>query len=175
MNIEIENKKMVEWIEAKDVLLNEGLAVLKQLEKVESEITSFQNKEKMITGKISPDATLKEEGDRLANEHAIIEKRLDEIIQSIEKKKMDAIPEKLLADHKEALKKRENLKRDMKKIENKIQKIKDRLVPLMKKEIKPLLQEFDDVDTPTIVKGKVVFPVYNHLENFKRQYRSKTK
>lgn len=171
--IEIENAKMFEWISLKEELIEDGLKVIKLMEKEDARIKSFEGQEKMITGSVKPNKELKEEGDKLIEVFNKTMKRLEEIGNAIENEKLKAIPAKLLSDHKESLKTREQLQRDLKKIENKIQKVKDRLIPLIKKTVKPLLQEFDEVDTPTLKNGKVVFTTYNLLEDYKRKLRSK--
>jgi len=171
--IEIENKKMYEWIEQKDALVEDGLKIIAKIEKQDARIKTFEGKEKMITGSVKPDEKLKAEGDALVGVFNETMKRLEEIGNAIEQEKMKAIPAKLLADHKEALKEREQHQRELKKIELKIQKIKDRLIPLIQKTVKPLLNEFDDVDTPSLKNGKVIFTTYNHLDEFKKKYKAK--
>jgi hypothetical protein len=71
------------------------------------------------------------------------------------------------------MKKREELERDRNKIALKIQKFKDKLIPMLKKEIKPHLKEFEDTQTVELKDGKVVVETFDYLEDYKARFRSK--
>lgn len=171
--ITLKNKKLVEWITEKDVLVSEGRKMSIELEKIEKEIKEHQNKEKEITGKIEPDEKLKEEGDLLVKEIEKKIKRLGELGAEIEEKKLDAIPKDIKEHHQELLKKREQLQREQNKIALKVQKIKDRVIPLIQREVKPLLQEYDDIETAKVKDDEVIINTFNHLEEFKKKFKSR--
>ncbi len=171
--ITIDNKKMHDYIVAKDALVDEGRAVSKELEKIEVEITKCENEEKKITGSVKPDPALKAEGDALVVVFNQTLKKLEEIGSKIESKKLEAIPKTLMDKHKALLKQREEKERERNKIALKVQKVKDRVVPLIQKEVKPFLKEYDDIETAKTKNGMVVIATFNHLEDWKQKFKSK--
>lgn len=171
--IEIENKKLVELITLKDDLVTEGRELTTEIEKSEKKIEMFEKKEKKITAAIAPDPELKKEGDALAQQVEVIMTRLQEIGNKINSKKLTAIPKDLELEHKAELKNKEQLEKDRNKIALKIQKIKNKVVPIIQKECKPFLSEFDDIETAQVKKGIVVVTTFNHLADWTRKFKAK--
>lgn len=180
--IEIESKKIAELITAKDDLVTEGRKITGQMEDLEKKVHKCEDKEKAITAKEKPDETLKAEGDALVEVFNNTLKRLEEVGQAIEKKKMDAIPKELIDEHKGYLKEIEKLERDRNKIALKVQKIKDRVIPLIQKEVVPKfvkrevtvdMSKFDDIETAKVKDGKVVIHTFNHLDDWKRKFKGR--
>lgn len=168
--IEIENKNIADLINLKDTLVDEGRAVTALIEKEEKKIKDFENKEKKITGSVKPDPVLKAEGDALVKVFNDTLKRLEEVGQLIEAEKMKAIPKELETEHKISLKEKEKLERERNKIALKIQKVKDRVISAIQKHVKPLLKEYDDIETAKVIKGKVVIETFNHLADWKKKF-----
>lgn len=179
--ITVENKKLHDWIVTKDKLVDEGRANEKLIEAIEKQIEDFKKQEQEITSKITPDPKLVEEGDRLAKEIEGVMKRLGEIGNLIEQGKLDAIPKDMIEKHRTLLKEKEEKERVRNKIALKVQKIKDRCVPLIKGEVKPFLKakklkeidigRFNDIETATTKDGKVNFRLYNRLEEFMSKFQ----
>ena len=68
----------------------------------------------------------------------------------------------------------EKIEKERAKIGMQIQKRKDKIIPLVEKEVKPKLGEYEDIETVTINKsGEVEVKVFNHLEEFKKAYAEK--
>jgi ABC-type Zn uptake system ZnuABC Zn-binding protein ZnuA len=59
------------------------------------------------------------------------------------------------------------------KIALKVQKIKDRVTPLVKKEVAPHLGEYDDTETVQIVRGKIIVQTFSHLEEWIARFKAK--
>lgn len=169
--ITIDNKKIHDLIVQKDDLVTEGRAITGKMEEIGKKVTKCEEKEKAITAKEKPDSVLKEEGDKLVELFNTTLKRIEEIGQAIEKKKMAAIPQALIDEHKGYLKEIEGMERDRNKIALKVQKIKDKVVPLIQKEVKPLLKEYDDIETAKVKDGKVLINTFNHLEDWMRKFK----
>ncbi len=75
-------------------------------------------------------------------------------------------------DHLEVLKQKEKLERERNKVALKVQKIKDKVVPIIQKEVRPLLKdEYDDIETAKLKDGKIVIETFNHIEDFKKKFR----
>ena len=68
----------------------------------------------------------------------------------------------------------EKVDKERAKIGMQIQKIKDKVIPAITK-LKPqfCLDEFDDIESVTIKDGQIEVKTFNHLEEFKKQYREK--
>lgn len=165
--IELHNTKLHDYIVTKDELVTEGRGLTAQIEQKERRIKYYEEKEKEITGKVQPDGELKETGDKLVAQINELTGQLEKLAKTIEKKKLAAIPDKMLEEHKALLKEKEQLERERNKLALKIQKIKDRIIPIIKKEVKPLLGEYDDIETAKAKNGKVVVTTFNHLEDWK--------
>jgi len=168
--ITIENKKLHDLIVDKDALVNTGRGISRKIDEVEVKIKRLENKEKAITGKIVPSKELTDKGDALVKEMMKKEEELNKLAGEISKMKMAAVPQAMLDDHKQLLKDKEALERERNKVALKVQKIKDKCVPIIQKEVKPLLGEYDDIETAQAKDGKVVIKTFNHLADFKSKF-----
>lgn len=171
--IELQNKQIADLIVAKDDLVTIGRGITAEMEALEKKVRKCEDKEKAITAKEKPDPTLKAEGDALVEVFNNALKRIEEIGQAIEDKKLAAIPKELIDEHKGYLKDIEKLERDRNKIALKVQKIKDRVVPMIQKEVKDKLEEYDDIETAKVKDGKVVLTTFNHLQDWKRKFKAR--
>lgn len=164
----------------KDELVNEGRSISKEIEKIESKAKRFEIMEKRITGKIVPPKELTDKGDALVKQVTTMQTELSKLADQINKSKLSAIPEKMKTEHLQLLKDKEALERDRNKIALKVQKIKDRIIPLVQKEVKPLIcakkevviniGKFDDIETAQVKDGKVVISTFNHLESYMSKF-----
>jgi hypothetical protein len=69
--------------------------------------------------------------------------------------------------HRALLKERSHLEIERNKEALGAQKVKDVFIPLLRKEVKPLLSDkYEDIDTAVIKNGKVIVSTFNHLEDF---------
>ncbi len=167
--IELTNKKLHDHIVAKDELVNEGRKISRDIEALEIRIKRFEEKEKKITSKVVPPKELTDEGDVTARELERLGNHLNELAAKINKFKLDAIPEDLKFDHMKLLKQKEELERERNKIALKVQKIKDKVIPIIQKELKPLLKEFEDIEAAKTKDGKVIVTTFNRVEDFKKR------
>jgi len=168
------NKKIHSLLTQKDELVKEGRAVSKKLEKLEAKILDCENKEKDITAKVQP----KELGDKAEELKAKINemiKEFEKVAGEITQEKLAGIPKDLEKKHKELLADKEKLERERNKIALKVQKVKDRVVPLIKKEVEPQLKEYEDIETAVVKGGLVEVTTFSHLEEFKAQFKAKNK
>lgn len=167
----IDNKRLHDYIVQKDKLVDDGRAISRQIETLEVKIKRFEDKEKKITAKIVPPVELTDKGDAMAKELERLSAELGKIADQINQSKLDAIPEEMKNEHMQLLKDKEALERDRNKIALKVQKIKDKVIPIVQKEVKPLLKEYDDIETAKVKDGKVVINTFNYLEDFKAKFK----
>jgi predicted nucleic acid-binding Zn-ribbon protein len=170
--ISIDNKKMHDLIVEKDALVTEGRKISGALDEIEKKILKLQDEERKITAKVKVD-DLEKQGNKLNDECQAKFDELQKIVKEIEQIKLAAIPKEMKDEHTDLMKKREELERDRNKIFLKVQKIKDKVVPMIQKHVKPLLKEFDDIETAKTKDGLVVINTFNHLEDFKSKFRSR--
>jgi septation ring formation regulator EzrA len=172
MAITVDNKKVYDLITAKDALVQEGRKISVEIEKLEMKCKRFEEKEKRITGKVVPPVALTDEGNKIAKELEKMAARLDEIVKQINTFKLAGVPQQMKDDHMKTLKDKEALERERNKVALKIQKIKDKVVPIIQKEVKPLLTDpYDDIETAKLKDGMVVIETFNHVEDFKKKFR----
>lgn len=169
--ITLENHRLHDLIVLKDELVNSGRKISQQIEDIERKAKVFEEKEKKITAKIVPPKELTDKGDALVKQITKLNIELTEIADGINKSKLDAVPKEMKDEHLQLLKDKEVLERDRNKIALKVQKIKDKVIPIIQKEVKPLLGEYDDIETAKTKDGKVVISTFNHLETFKSKFK----
>lgn len=167
----IDNKRLHDYIVQKDKLVDDGRAISRQIETLEVKIKRFEDKEKKITAKIVPPVELTDKGDAMAKELERLSAELGKIADQINQSKLDAIPEEMKNEHMQLLKEKEELERERNKVALKVQKIKDKVIPIVQKEVKPLLKEYDDIETAKVKDGKVVINTFNYLEDFKAKFK----
>jgi hypothetical protein len=169
--IEFKHTKLAKYILDKNVLLMEGKKIVEDMEKVQKRIDVLEKREKIITAKVKPSAEIEARGQSLVNEINAKTKELEKLGQEIEKQKLSAIPEDIEKEHKALLKEREEKEREIVKLGHKIEKIKSRMIPIIQKEVKPLLKtEFDDINTAEVDGDMVKITTFNHLEDFKKRF-----
>ena len=171
--ITFENKKLYELLLERDRLVNSGRKISKDIEGLEIKIKRFNEKEKRITAKVIPPKELTDRGDTIARQLEELSKELEKIAKAVTQAKLDAIPEEMKKDHQELLKQVGVLERDRNKIALKIQKIKDKIMPVVQKHVKPLLGEYEDIETAklgTTVNTIDIIP-FSYLDEFKAKFR----
>lgn len=168
--IKFENKKIHDYIVKKDALVTEGRKISQAIDDVEKKIGEFEVKEREITSKIEV-KELQDKGDAINNEMRGRFEELQKLIEEIEEIRLAGIPKEMKDEHLALMKQREVLERDRNKIFLKVQKVKDLVVPLIQKEVKPLLSEYDDIETAKTKDGQVVIATFNHLDEFKKKFK----
>lgn len=172
--MQITNRKIITLIKDKDELVKSGRAVSNKIEKIEAKIAKCEARERVLTEKVQP-KELGEEAEKLKAEINKMIKKFEKIASEITKIKLDSIPADLEKEHKDLMTEREKLERDRNKIALKVQKVKDKVVPLIQKEIKPHLKEFEDMETADL-KGEILdIKIFSHLEEFKKSFKAKNK
>ncbi len=174
--IELDNKKIKDFLLQRDELVKTGRQISVDIEKIEDKIRVFESKEKMITSKIKPSKEHVELGQKLTDEINEKIKELEKLGNDIDNAKLAAIHADMKKEHLSLMDEKEKLERERNKVALKVQKIKDRMVPLIQKEVKPLLKdEFDDIETAIIEDGKVIIKTCNYLADWKRTFRNTRK
>lgn len=172
--IKIENKKLVKYLTDKDRLVSEGRAVSVEIDKIEKKIEKCESKEKEITASIQP-KELGDEAEALKKEINDLMLKFEKVAGELTKLKLAGIPKKLETEHKDLLKLKEKKERERNKIALKVQKIKDRAIPIIQKVVAPQLNEYEDIQTATVKGDTVRVKVYSRLDEWKESYNKKNK
>ncbi len=144
------------------------------MEVLEVKIQKYQDKEKAITAKVDVKELIAK-GNKLNETLNSIMDELEAVAKEMEKTRLAAIPEDMKKEHYALMAERERAERDRNKIFLKVQKIKDKAVPRIKKILTPLLQEYEDIETvvPGKSEGELNVDVFNHLEQWKTAFKDK--
>jgi hypothetical protein len=169
--ITLDNPKLYSLLEQREVEFKNINKVLKELNILEIKIKRLEEKEKMITSKTIPPKELIEKGDTLVKQITDMNKEVVKIADQIEEFKLNAIPKEIKEQHQQLMKEREEKERERNIIALKVQKFRDKYIPLIRKEVKPMLKEFEDIESAQIKNGKILIPVFDRLEEFKRKFR----
>lgn len=173
-SIKIDDPKIIELIRQKDEEVKKGREVSKEIDVIQKEIDELTEKEMKITAKVEP-KELVEKGEKIKEEINVKIKELEEIAQKIREAKLDAIPKDMEKRHLKLNDKREKLEQKRNKIALKVQKIKDRMVPKIQKIVKPQLEEFEDLMTAELKDEVVEVEVFNHVDEWKSQWKAQQK
>lgn len=99
------------------------------------------------------------------------------IIQNAPLKKLLEEKDVLIKEARELTSQIEKLEKERAKLGMKVQKVKDKVIPMVDKmkgkEI--VLGEYDDIETISLEKGEIVVNIFNHLEEFKKQFAERFK
>ena len=170
--IKINNPKIIKLIKDKEAEVNLGRKISQHIEEIIKEIHVCEDKEKELTIKVEPKELIVK-GNAIDKQIGDLLKQQQKIVKEITDLKMAAIPESLRDLHLGLLKQKEKLEQDRNKKALLVQKIKDRVIPMIQKVVKPQLGEYEDIDTAVIRNGLVCVDVYDQLEIWKKGFKRK--
>lgn len=165
----ISNKKLREYLEEKDELVKKGRKVSVEIDKMDVRLEEMKVEQRKYTEECNP-AELIQKGDTLRDKINAEIEELEKIGKEIQDIKLAAIPEAKKKAFEDLKKVKEETERERNKIALKVQKIKDRAIPIIQKEATPYLGEYDDVETATIKGQKIIVETFNHLEQWKMKF-----
>lgn len=166
----LNNPKIVGYLKDKDTLIKEGRSISSFIEKLELRIAINDKAQRKITAKVETKELIKK-GNALQTEINAKLKELEEVAYQIQRKKLNAIPVKIKEEFFELKGKKEALEKDRNKVALKVQKIKDRMIPLIQKEVKPLLKEYEDIETVILKDGQAEVKVFDRLADWKKSFK----
>lgn len=171
MKIKLNNKKLEEYLLKKGVLINTGRELSIKIDELDKDMETIDKKIQEEEAKV--DLTdLKEREQEITK---IVEKAIEDmnaIKQEIYERMKKQVEGELHTKYDELKKEKEELETERNKTAIKVQKYNDKIIPLGRKEMKPFLKdEFDDYDTLRIENGEVVATIFNHLEEFKTNFK----
>jgi uncharacterized protein YoxC len=171
--LKIDNPKIVEYLKEKDLIVRQGRKISAQIEKVDREISEHDELEKKITSEINPEELI-DKGNALQREINAKVKELEALADQVAKAKMDGIPKEVMEKHYALRITKDKLEKERNKLALKVQKIKDRVVPMIKTLVKPMLAEYEDMETAKVVGKQVHVKVFSHLKEWKKNFSKRS-
>lgn len=170
--IKLKNKQIAKYLKEKDDLVTKGRAISVELEELDKKIDANNKKQLEITAKVDPKELVKE-GEALQKKINKDLETLNEVGNKIMKAKLDGIPEEVKKEFFVLKTEHESLEKERNKIALKVQKIKDRVIPIIQRECKPQLSEYEDIESTEIRGDNVLVKTFDHLEEFKAKFKKK--
>lgn len=168
--IKVYSAKILKLLDDKAELVRIGRKESEKIEEISKEIEELNKEEKKIVETVEPKELI-EEGEALNTKIQEDIKRLQKIGEEIENKKIESIPKEMKDKHYALRDSREKLERERNKIALKVQKIKDRVIPLIQKEaLKNGLAETEEITEAVPKEGAVSIKIVDVVEQFKQTF-----
>lgn len=171
--ITIESPKLKTLLEKKGELIKIGRTKSEEIDQVEKEMEETDQLVQAEEKKVNIDDLLeKEKAETKIVEESI--ERMKVIKQEIYDRMIKEVSPELHTKYDELQKKKEELEEERNKIALKAQKYNDKIIPLGRELMKPFLEDqFDDFDTLKIDGDEIVATIFNHLTDFKNNFKKK--
>lgn len=171
--IKLDNDKLKKLLVKKGELITVGRAKSEEIEVMEKEMEEIEKKIMVEEAKVDIDDLRQKEKDITDTVNDSI-KEMEKIKQEIFDRMRPIVPKELYTSYDELKTKKENTETERNKIAIKAQKHNDKIIPLGKSLMKPFLEDkFDDYDSIQIQDGEVVCSIFNHVEDFKTNFKKK--
>lgn len=171
--IVLENEELKGYLEQKGALIKKGIAKSEEIEKIELEMDVVDKKVQEYEATIDVSDLLEDEK-RLSETVAQCVVEMDQIKKNIFARMKENAPQELYDQYNVLDGKKKVAEEERNKIAIKAQKFNDKIIPLGRELMTPFLEdEYDDYDTLSIEDGQVTCSVFNHLEEFKENFKKK--
>lgn len=171
--ITIENPKLKELLQKKGEIINVGRGQTTEIEELEKQMEETDQLVQAEERKVNIEDLLERE----KVETKIVEESIEKmkaIKQEIYDRMIKEVPKELHIKYDEIRVKKEELEEARNKIALKAQKYNDKIIPLGKTLMKPFLEDqYDDYDTLILDGDEIVATIFNHLYDFKTNFKRK--
>lgn len=166
----LENEELRSLIGEKGKLVSEGRTLSEEIEKLEIEMSKIEELLKVEEKKVDLTELHKKEKAITKRMEKCIED-IDEVTQEIYAKIKAETPQEIRDKYDELNKQKEEKETERNKIALSAQKFNDKIIPLSRELMKPLLQdEYEDYDTVFLKDGQITCGVFSHLDDFKTNF-----
>lgn len=174
--MKLNDKKLFGYLKDKLELTRAGSEIVKQMEKIDKELNVLIKKEEEITKDVNPVELLKEDKELREQCDALV-KKINDIGAKVFEAKLAAIPKDMSDKHRALLKERETLQKELNKKALKIQKIKDRVKPIVQKAVAGKLKEFEEVEQANIIgnQDEVTIKIVDMRKEWEENYKNSKK
>lgn len=172
--IKLFDPKLKEYLKDRNELVKEGRKLSGQIEIVDRKLDKNKEKQRKYTAEMEPKELI-DRGWELDKKIAADLTELENIQKEIHKLKVLNIPEAVGNEYETLKKQKEDIEIERNKVALKVQKLKDRLIPIAQKLMRPHLGEFEDMESVEIKGEKIEVKVYSHLNDWKKAFKEKNK
>lgn len=171
--ITIENDKLKELLQKKGALITIGRGKSDEIQTLENQMEETDKLVQAEEKKVNIDDLLEKEKVQTKIVEECIEK-MNVIKQEIFDRMIKEVPVELHTKYDELRKNKEALEEERNKLALKAQKFNDKIIPLGKKLMQPFLEDqYDDYDTLILDGEEIVATIFNHLYDFKTNFKRK--
>lgn len=171
--IKIEDKKLKDLLLKKADLVKTGRGISEEIEKLEADMEATNQELMAEEAKVDvSDLNDKQKAIGAKVDEAIAE--MQAVKEEIFARMKEQTPQALRDKYDELKKAKEDKEIERNKIAIKAQKFNDKIIPLGKQMMKPFLEDqYDDYDTLKIEDDEIVATIFNHLVDFKNNFKKK--
>jgi len=165
--VKLEHPKLKGWIEQKDELIQQG-------RKMSGEVDLISEAMESINKKLVAEEQKVDVKDLVVKGEELV-KQLEGLQKQIYQRVRENTPQELRDQYELLEKQKAEKMTELNKLGHKVQKVKDKIVPLVQKLGKPHLETmYEDLNTTKLDEdGNVVLEIFDHLEEFKSNYAKK--
>lgn len=169
--ITLENEKLSKLLAEKSELVTTGRAISEEIEKLEAEMQQIDDEMKKIEKTVDI-SSFKAREQEITSKVEVAIKEMEQIQKEIKELMVAAIPTELGSKYETLKEEKDKKENDRNKIALKVQKYNDKIIPQGRKLMKPYLDDiYDDYDTISLKDGKIVASIFNHVEDFKANFK----
>ncbi len=171
--VTLESDKLKDLLIKKGDLITTGRATSTAIEVVEKEMAEIDVKLQEEEAKVNiSDLNDKQKAIGAKVDEAIIE--MQAVKEEIYSRMMAQTSPELRTQYDELKKKKDELESERNKVALKAQKFNDKIIPIGRELMKShLVDQFDDYDTLYLENGEVYATIFNHLVDFKNNFKKK--
>lgn len=167
--------KLKELLEKKQELILAGREVSVEIEDLEAEMDKV-DKEIQELEKTVDLSDLKSKSDEITEKFNRVLEEM-ELVKTVTYERIKAkIPGDIITKYENLKTLKSEKEKERNKVALRAQKIKDKIIPLGQKLLKPsLTEEYDDCNGVELENGELVGTIFNHMDDFRKRYAEKQK
>lgn len=171
--IKLDNAKLKNLLVEQGALIIVGRQKSEEIEVLEKELSDLDKRIQEEEKKVNIDDLHEKEKGLTDRVNACVEE-MNLIKKEIYDRMVAQVPPELHEKYDTLKKQKEGIETERNKIALKAQKYKDKIIPLGRKIMKPLLEDkYEDYDSIKLENGEIVATVFNHLNDFETNFNKK--
>lgn len=171
--ITLENSKLKDLLTKKGALIDTGRATSVEIEVLEKQMEEIDKQVQEEEAKVDI-SDLNDVQKAIGEKVDKAIKEMQAVKAQIFERMIAQVPHELHEKYDELKKKKEELETERNKVALKAQKYNDKIIPLARESMKPhLTEQYDDYDTLFLENGEVYATIFNHLVDWKANFKKK--
>lgn len=171
--ITIQNDKLKKLLIEKSELITLGRETSEEIEKIEQEMNELDEQMKLVQKSVDI-SDLQEKAKVIGEKMEVCIQEMKEVEKEIDTRLKEKSPTELLDRYDTLKNEKEKKETERNKLAIKAQKYNHKIIPLGRKVMFPYLEDmYDDYETLKIEGGDIVATIFNHLNDFKINFKKK--